>query len=557
MSEFLTLFKYEFKLQFPFKGKKEKFDFAGSIFSFLITALIVVVFVYLVSTIANNYVLVEINKVSDPTGRALELMNMFYLAIIVIMSLTGVEQMRKSLTERKNREMFLRLPVNPQVIFLSKIAVLLLLNYVLAFILIGSTNVIFYIALKPVWTYWLATFGVWLIFPFVPLLISSLLIIPYIQIINFLKDKYIVIFVLFTALLAGAFFLYSEVLSVVQRLLETGNIKFLFNTEFIETLQRVLLYSFPANSLASIVLGVDLLKSIFIVGAVIVLAITIVYLITNKLFYITLFKNEKRHFKFKKKDKFKPLKPTISLMKKEFISVFRDPKNLFSYFAISLAMPVMVYCCYTLFVSLIENTIGFKIDFSLALLIILIFSVLTNTFCSANISRDGIAFLKMKSLPVKAKVVLTAKVLFCGIVSSLAVILSAVMLVALTNLTITDGIICGALGVFFSIAQVFLATRRDLNHAKLTLGNVEIEKENSKTIAKVVFIGLFVALAAGISSMVVTIFSLGTNIDFIANLNLTKTMAYIIPTLICILYASASLLYYMIGIEKRYSNIVA
>ena len=98
MSDFLTLFKYDFKLQFPFKGKKEKRDFVGGFSSFLITALIVAVFVYLFATIANNYVLVEINKVKDPQSRALELMNVFYVAIIAIMSLTGVEQMRKSLT---------------------------------------------------------------------------------------------------------------------------------------------------------------------------------------------------------------------------------------------------------------------------------------------------------------------------------------------------------------------------------------------------------------------------------------------------------------------------
>ena len=43
----------------------------------------------------------------------------------------------------------------------------------------------------------------------------------------------------------------------------------------------------------------------------------------------------------------------------------------------------------------------------------------------------------------------------------------------------------------------------------------------------------------------------------VANLNLTKSMAYIIPAAVCVLYAGASLAYYMIGIEKRYTNIVA
>lgn len=557
MSDFLTLFKYEFKLQFPFKGKKEKRDFVGGLMSFLITALIVVVFVYLVSTIANNYVLVEINKVSDPIGRALELMNVFYAAIIVVMSLSGVEQMRKSLTERKNREIFLRLPVNPQTIFLSKISVLLIMNYVLALVLVGATNVIFYIALKPDLMYWVYTVGVWLVFPFVSLLISSILIIPYIKIIDFLKDKYAVIFILFTALLAGAFFLYSEVLGVVQRLLETGNIKFLFNMQFITTLQTILKYSYPANSLASIVLGVDFRQSLLIVAAVIVLAVTFVYLITKRLFYITLYQNEKRIFKYKKIEDYTLNLKKKSLMKKEFITIFREPKNLFSYFAISLAMPIMVYCCYTLFVSLIYNTVGFKIEFSLALLIILIFSVLTNTFCSTNISREGVAFLNMKALPVSANEVLSAKVSFCNIVSSLAVILSSILLVVLTDLSIVDGVICAALGVIFSMAQVLIATRMDLNHANLTLSNIEIEKESSKTIAKVVFIGLIVALLSGVLSIVVTILSLGSNIDFIANLNLSPALVYIIPIGICLLYILGGYIYYKVKMEKRYLDLVA
>lgn len=557
MRDFLTLFKYEFKLQFPFKGKKEKRDFVGGLMSFLITALIVVVFVYLVSTIANNYVLVEINKVSDPIGRALELMNVFYLAIIVVMSITGVEQMRKSLTERKNREIFLRLPVNPQTIFLSKIAVLLLMNYVLAFVLVGATNVIFYMALKPDLMYWVYTVGVWLVFPFVPLLISSLLIIPYIRIIDFLKDKYAVIFILFTAALAGAFILYSEVLGVVQRLLETGNIKFLFNMEFITTLQKILVYSYPANSLASIILGVDFNKSLLIVGGVIVLAVSFVYLITKRLFYITLFQNEKRIFKYKKIEDYTVNLKKKSLMKKEFITIFREPKNLFSYFAISLAMPIMVYCCYTLFVSLIYNTVGFKIEFSLALLIILIFSVLTNTFCSTNISREGVAFLNMKALPVSANEVLKAKVSFCNIVSSLAVVLSSALLVLLTNLTLVDGIICAVLGVVFSMAQVLIATRMDLNHANLTLSNIEIEKESSKTIAKVVFIGLIIALLSGVSSILITILSFGSNIDFIAKLNLSKSMIYLIPVAICLVYYLGGYIYYKVKMEKRYNDLVA
>ncbi len=556
MSDFLTLFKYEFKLQFPFKRKGQKFDFVGSLTSLLISAVIIAVVILLISTIANNYVLVEIDKIPDPTARALELMNVFYLAIILIMTGAGVERMRKSLSEKKDKEIFLRLPVKPQTIFISKIAVLTIMNYIMAMLLIIPTNVIFYIALKPDYIYWIRTAVVVLTLPIVPLFLSSLLIIPYIKAINFLKDKYAVIFVLFTAVLIGAFLLYTMFLGVVQTLLETGSIRFLFNANFTYTLQTILKFAYPANSLASISLGVDLVQSAIVVLAVLVLAVSMVYFITNKLFYITLYKNEERNFKAKVIETYKEKNPLVSLMKKEFINVFREPKNLFSYFAISLAMPIMVYCCYTLFDSLIYNTIGLKIEFSLALLIILIFSVLTNTFCSTNISRDGVAFLKIKSLPVKASKVLLAKVLFCSIVSSVAVVLSSSLLLILTNVKPLDGIICMVLGILFSLAQILIATRMDLNHAKVSLSSIEIEKESSKTIAKVVFIGLIIALVTGLLSIVISVFTMGNTTETIGSLKLIPAYAYLVPAVMCLLYAGASFAYYILNLERRYNNFV-
>ena len=556
MRDFLTLFKYEFKLQFPHKGKNQKFDLVGNLTSLLISALIIFVFIYLISTIATNYVLVEIDKIENPVGRTFELMNAFYLGILSVMGLLGVERMRKSLTEKKDKEIFLRLPVKPQTIFLSKLAVLLLMDYILAFLLIFPTNAIFYIALKPEFTFWLMTAVVWLIVPIIGLFISSLLIVPYIKIINYIKDKYLIIFVLFTGLLVGAFMMYSVLLEVVRRLLETGHIKFLFNAKFIDTLQVLSKFTYPANSLASLVLLTDVVQSVIILSVLLIISVLFIYYITNKLFYITLYKNEERNQKGKVVNTKRMRSQLVALMKKEFISIFREPKNLFSYFSISLSMPIMVYCCYTLFDSLIMNTVGFKIDFALALLIILVFSVLTNTFCSTNISRDGLSSLKIKSMPVRASKVLMAKVLFCSIVSSLAVILSSILLVSLTNLSPVNGIICSVLGIFFSLAQILISTRMDLNHAKPSLSNVEMERESSKTIAKVIFIGLIIALITGLLAIVVTIFTKGNTTTTIANLNLKSSYTYLIPAILCALYFVFGFVYYKINVEKRYTDFV-
>ena len=557
MSDFLTLFKYEFKLQFPFGFKKgKKADFVGNLLSLLISLLIIVVFVFLISSVVNNYIAVKINKVEDPIARSMELLNVFYLIIIVAMSLLGVEKMRKSLTEKRDKEIFLRLPVKPQSIFLSKISVLMIINYIMAFSLVVPVNLIFFLALDLIYTFWLSTLLVWLIFPLVPFLISSILIIPYIKVIDFIKEKYAIIFILLSSILIGAFMLYSELLKVVEELLATGSIKFLFNSEFTEFLQKLLAYAYPANSLASIAFNTNMLESLLVSFLVMTLSGVIVYFVTKNLFYITLYKNEDRVRKGRKNESYKTMNPTLALMKKEFISVFRDSKHIFAYFSIATAMPMMVYCCYSLFNTLIINTIGINVSFALALLVVLMFSVLTNTFCATNITRDGVAALKVKAMPVGASTVLLAKILFCAIVSSLSVIASSVVLIVLSKVSVIDAVVVALIGLVFSMTQIFVSTRLDLNHAKVSLSPLEIEKESSKTISKVVFIGLILSLVMGLLSVVISIFATTSGEGLIEGLAIKPIYAYVVPAGIAVLYFVFGFIYYKARIAKSYENLV-
>ena len=120
MKEFLILFKHEMKLQFPLKRQKGKIDILGSALSFLTTLLVAVVFVLLVSTVVRNYVRVEIHRVPAPLERGRELLNFFYAVILLATSFVCMEKMRSTLTQKKDRELFLRLPVKPQTLFMSK-----------------------------------------------------------------------------------------------------------------------------------------------------------------------------------------------------------------------------------------------------------------------------------------------------------------------------------------------------------------------------------------------------------------------------------------------------
>ena len=553
MSTFSTLFKYELKKQFPVNFKKGKMDIAGFILSFLITALIVGLFIFFMSIIAKNYVAIKVDKVFDPTSRSYEILNLFYSGAILLMTVICLEHMRRTLTDKSDKQTLLKLPVKQQTLFLSKFLVLLLQTYAVSFLFVFSINTIIFIVTAQTAIFWLYTLIVWLVLPIIVFLFASIFIVPYIKLIDLIKNRYFLMFLLLTILLCGLFIVYVLFLDVVQSYIQTGYIKFLFNEKFIITMQDLTLFTYPANCLAGIMLGVDVLKSVLVVLACVIVSAFLVYFVTKKLHYITFYKDQGRKFVYKKTQKAKALPIMASLIKKEFISVAREPKYTFSYLVIATAMPIMAYSCYTLFETLIYNMIGLKIVFPLAVFIVLIFSVLTNTFCSTNVTREGIALLKQKTLPIKASKILNAKVIFCMIVSLLSVAVSSILLIVFTSLNIWGGLLCMLIGGLFSTSQIFVATRLDLNSVNLSLTKVEIEKQSTRTITKVVSIGLTIALVVGIVSILFGLLSQGILIG--ADIVVHSCFAYLVPVVVCLVYFGLAVWYYHRKMQKAFNKV--
>lgn len=549
-TNFLVLFKYELKNSLPGKRLNKKTDFIGNILSILITLAIAVAFMLLVYTVAESYVEIKINKVRDTLSRSAEFLNFCYTGIIIAMSIMCLEKMRKSFSKTKDREIFLRLPVKSETIFLSKMAVLMLENYVVSLLLIVPVNTVIFLLLKPGFIFWIYTAVVWLLLPMIPLLIATVFIIPYIKLVEFVSRKYWLMFVLISSLLIGSFWIYSGLLGVVQSLLETGSIKFLFNEKFLTFMQNMKRFTYPANLFSSIALGIDILLPLLIVLAIVILSSATVYFVTRQLFYATLYRNDSRKMSVGSRS-YKKHTPGVSLIKKEFISVFRNPSHMFSYFAIATAMPVMVYCCYTLFESLILNALGISLDFSLALFIVLVFGVLTNTFCATNITRDGMSALFSKIFPLKPSRIILSKIIFCSLVSSLSVILSVGVLVMATSLGVLDGCAVAFIGIIFSLSQISVATRMDLNHAKLSQGPTEAERAVEKTVAKVVAIGLSLSALTGLVSVIVSMFA--SSVVFSGGI----AFSYVIPVIISIAYLLIAMLYFVRKIERSFANLIA
>ena len=551
MDKFLTLFKHELKAQMPLLPRKgRRHDPIGALLVLLVVAFISFVFIALLSAVVSGYVLVKVDKVSDPILRAKELINVCYLFVLCALVIAGLESMRRSLTERKHREIFLRLPVSSEAIFLSKLLTLLITSYALALVLVGSVTLIFYTSAPLSAGFLWRSVAVFVTMPPVAFLISTLLLVPYIKLVDFLSDKYALLLIFVTSLIMGAFYLYSRLLEAVQSLLETGSIKYLFNEKFVSTLGAMLRCSYPSAAFAELALGGRVFVSILVIIVLSLLAPAAALLISKKLFTATMYKNDPVKRARDSRAQKKKLSPLLALIKKEFISIYRDPKSTFSYFAVAASMPVMVYCCYTLFEELIRGAIGMTVSFPLATMTVLIFSILTNTFCATNVSRDGAAAMKVKTYPVKASTILLAKVLLCAAVSSLSIIVSIGILVVAADLSLIDALVASLITLMFSLAQIFVATRMDLGAARLSSTLSEMRTANNITVAKVIVLGIFLALIAGVLSVVSYVFSLGSTVSFIEALGLSRYHAYLLPAFISALYLGAAVAYYRIGIEK-------
>ena len=553
MRNFRTLFKYERRMLFP-GSQKKRIDILGFLTSIIFTLVIAGIFGILIYAVADGYLDIKIDKVSDPVARAHELLNAVYTIIIVALGIMCLEKMRSTLARSSDIPIFLRLPVKNGTIFRAKFTALLLWTYVTAFMLIIPVNAIFYFVLGAGRDFLINTAIVYLLLPMVSFLLATLLILPYMVIIKFLSTRYFLSFVSLSVLVVGAFFLYSGILDVLRGLFETGSIKFLFTSDFVDVLMGAKLYTYPANALASLLLGIDMQKSILISAGFAAAALLFTFLITGALYRLVLYRNRDGR---KSRSRFTlgfKRGVTSSLLRKEFVTVYREPKYLFSYFAIAFAMPFMIYCCYTLFETLIFNALGRGFEFSLALLVVLVFGILTNTFCATNITRDGKSALKAKSFPVKASKLLFSKVLFCSIISSLSVLGSVAMLYFTVGMTPFNAVIACVIGLVFSFSQILIATRTDLNCAVVDASPEEVARTSDRTIAKVVTVGLFFAVIIGFVTFFVSVFA-GTAPAFLKGFEVKEVYVYFIPAIIALIYFGASLVYYLVNIEKAFSKL--
>ena len=536
-----------------FTRTRKTADIPGKLLTLVLAAVIVAFTCFVLKRFASMYIDIEINRVSDPYGRLWELTAAIYLVIIIVNALSGVRTINRSLFDGGDLRILVTLPISSGAMYLSKMVSAYVRQFIFGFFTVLPVNITLSACIPLGAQFYGMTALILVLLPMISLAVGSVLALPVHALTQLISSRYVVSLVVATGVTALAFWLYSEVLDFIAHLISTGDARYFFDAETMREIVRITGELFPATFFADMLLtsampaGVGwvlLITAVLTAAGVLIGRLMLVPAAQNKLFAL----NSRHVYKGHGTPASKPV--FLTFMKKEFVQVVRTPSYAFRYFSTAIIMPLMVYFCMDIFSELAGMLVPVDCNLEIAVFLIVMFGILTNTYCAGNISRDGEFFFTMKTLPVNYRTVIGAKVAFCFIGSAVATTVSVGLVGGLGYVEPWQAVYLLAVTLAISVAQICFAIRRDLGHPRFAMAESANADEGDSTVSVLVIIGLIVSVVIGI----VALYS-GIYLKLTYSESYGETVAVASVAAIAAALLISALVYLFAGLDKKYRQV--
>lgn len=545
MNNIKILLKKDFKERLT-QIKNTKKDIAGIVLNILLTMFVIGIFVFAFSYFTQTYSSIKIGYLTNRIERVYEIITIFYTMLFILLTIVGVTKLNKNLIDVGNLTL-LSMPISPFQIFLSKIFGVLLELSITSLLI--SIPIFILLAIQNLIAWYIIIISIFFSFllPILALGLASIFTIPFYYFKKWLNKHVVIQLIVYILIMAVAFIIYSIFLRYVKGLMESGQISFFFNESTVLKISQFCKTLFPANIFSSLLVGKDIgLNLLFLVLSMFISVLICFYISKSIFALVRQNKLGKREDFYVKKSARKPRKVVSSLMAKEYLNVLRTPSYAFNYFAIVLSLPLMVVITSSLLCSMMQELTLLNCDFEIILCSVTMFSIILNSFCANNITRDGKFFNLLKTFPISPKKIVFSKILFCSITSFISILFTGIALLA-TNLlsplkVLAVIIICSIL----NFGVICLATRKDLNTTKNKSGI-----ENSSSLNFLIFWGLVFSAGLTVVSFVVSLY-LQTRF----NLLVSNLISSIVLLGLSILMFGFSLIYLLKNLDKKFKEII-
>ncbi len=558
LKHFSLLLKKQLHDSLPINNKKRSFaqNFGSTLLMVVLIAGIILLFGLIFDKFVDTYTAVKINRVPDVQARQYEIMSIAYFALIVVFLFHGISQLCYTLFENSDLNILLSMPFSSSELFLSRLVSLYIKQVMIATVCVVTVNYTFFISTNTLDVYnGIMTFVIAPLLPIIPLAIASIIALPFYYVKRYLSSHYVFVFLILTALMALFAVGYSYIFRFAETILNSGKIAALFDERTMSGIQAFAKYNYPANLFASIMLRKNVGESIGILLAICLPAMALCVVLVRTLFIKVSQSRMSVHVPHThtKKLKMKKRTRTASLLQKEFLLVLRTPNYAFMYLSIAASMPLLAYYSSKLATGLVNSLFGdVNLEFELCTLITVLYSTLTNTFCSTNVSRDGTMAMTLKTMPYAPKQILQTKVLFCSIVSVASIMVSCILYGATSLQTPLNSFVTFVSATMIAVAQILIATRMDLNNPHFSkTDNGEIKEANS-TVSSIIVLGL---LQSAVMAVLMFLSPILGMINGSASQGYNQGASYAVAICLPLAILASGIVFFLVNLQQKYDNL--
>lgn len=508
MNKIRLLFKKDF-LEFSSNFKKGKTkDFLELLSSIFLLSVVFVFLIYVFRHFSKSYVATDFGNVLARSERIKEIMTISFTIIIIANILIGIKRIYSTLVDSKDNDILIYQPISSGQIYVYKLLKIYFSSITSTFLIALPIGIVLDSLSASIGGvgYYLLLFVTIILLPFISCAIASFLVLPYIYVKKKISSKFWLTLLIYVLLIGSGFLIYGYLLKFLTGIIRTGEIKYIFDLQTINGIKKIVKFLYPGQFFTNILLNDKLLLSTIAVLLISLVSILISYVLIKNIYQRLMQRNlEGNQKEYQNEVKIEQKSVTRTLLHKEFLIVLRTPSYAFQYFAMAITLPFMVYICASLLETMIASLTIINCNYALAIFSVSMLSILTNTFCTTNISRDGKMFALMKTMPITINQIVKVKVMFCSLVSFVSVFISSLVLLVSGYISFIYFLATILIGFIFSLSQIAYATRKDMKNPCFPNNEKEEIIDSNSNMATLVMVGLLTTLVASGGAVLISV----------------------------------------------------
>lgn len=487
ITNILLLLKFQLKAKFK-KDKNLKFSFNAALL--FLAAAVVAVSVF--------YVFLQIIKSFHFLGKTYEFLVIILFALQLLQIIFTINAKAKSLYNNSDTTFYKYIPISVTEIFVSKLIMLYLSDFIfmaiitvpilVSFAIITSSGVLFYLLIPLIIT----------LLPVLPLVITTLVSYAFKLVSDFFKSKFILKLVLMSVALSLGFYVYAQILLNITSSLIQGNYTISLSYDVLQTISNISSHLFFHKWFANILLMVNPTLNIVIVLGVNIALLTLLILLAKK-FYKPIIFNEKvstgSKVKIVTKNQERSINKTIFV--NEVKNILRSSNYAFQSFGIAITMPLMTLLNAVVVDSIVTNEIGSVALVGLSVFIMAQYITFQNSYVANVFSRNSNTFYITKIVPLSYKKHVTLLLMFYFTISMFSILISSTLLLAAGIITFVEFLLLVLVLILFSLSTLALNIKNDIKHFKPKTVSIGGEYENKNNFSRALNIGSLTSILLG------------------------------------------------------------